>query len=111
MDLTPTILAVSNAQIPEGLQFDGVDFSKVLFGGTDFTDRTLFWRYRNQRAARRNQWKLVITGSDTALYDLGQDLEETTDLSDSSRNVVESLARQLEAWESDVGKDVEMKTL
>ena len=111
MDLMPTILAVTRTQPPASIRFDGIDFSGVLFGGADFPDRTLFWRYRNQRAARRNQWKVVITGSDTALYNLEQDLEETTDLSDSNRNVVEGLVRQLEAWESDVGKDVEMKTL
>lgn len=110
MDLTPTILAVSKTQVPAGLEFDGTDFSNVLFDGSDIPDRTLFWRYRNEKAARRNQWKLIITGPDTALYNLEQDIRETADVSGSNKKVVETLTRELERWETDVGQIMEMKT-
>jgi arylsulfatase A len=111
MDLLPTILTVSQTQVPEDLTFDGVDFSKVLFEEARLNDRTLFWRYKDQKAVRKEQWKLVITKSDTALYNLEHDLKETTDLSGNHKNVVEDLINQLEAWERDVGRSTDMKML
>lgn len=111
MDLVPTILSVTHAQIPEKLSFDGVDFSPLLFGESRLPERTLFWRYRKQKAVRDDQWKLLINELDTALYDLDRDMQETTDLSDSNKPVVEALLKQLEAWERNVGGYSEMKTL
>lgn len=111
MDLLPTILSISQGQLPGDVTFDGRDFSGVLLDKPELEERTLFWRYNNQKAVRAKQWKLLITASDTALYNLEQDLKETTDLSEQHPRIVENLTRQLEDWEREVGKDSEMKTL
>lgn len=111
MDLLPTLLSVSRTPTPDGLSFDGVDFSSLLLDKSSLPERTLFWRYQKQKAVRNKQYKLLLTESDTALYDLDQDLQETTDLSGSNKPVVEDLLKQLEAWERNVGGNTEMKTL
>jgi arylsulfatase A-like enzyme len=79
--------------------------------GQPLDERTLFWRYRNQKAARKNQWKLWMTATDTALYNLEQDLKETTNLADTHTASVEELIRQLNVWEKEVTQNVEMKTI
>jgi arylsulfatase A len=104
MDLLPTVLSVSEAKIPEGLAFDGLDFSSVLFQESNLKERTLYWRYQKQKAVRKDQWKLLITASDTALYDLKADIKETTDLSGTHEDVAKDLVELLRAWEKDVGK-------
>jgi arylsulfatase A len=111
MDLLPTILSLSQGEVASDIHFDGVDFSGTLLEGQPLDERTLFWRYGKQKAVRKNQWKLWITETDTALYNLEQDLKETTNLADSHTAIVEELTRQLNAWEKEVTQNVEMKTL
>ncbi|MDF9799618.1 arylsulfatase A [Catalinimonas alkaloidigena] len=111
MDLLPTILSVSGTETSEGRDFDGKDFSPVLFGEGEMPERTLFWRYRGQKAARENEWKLLITKSDTALYNLEADLRETTDLSEQHPDILKNLLNQLEDWEKEAGQLDEMKTI
>ena len=110
MDLLPTLLSVGQAPIASD-SFDGVDFSTLLLEGRPLEERTLFWRYQKQRAARQDQWKLWMTETDTALYNLAQDLNETTNLANRHTEVVEHLTGQLEAWEKEVTQNVDMKTL
>lgn len=110
MDLLPTMLSVNHAPISKALKFDGIDFSDVLFKGKELKERALFWRYQGQKALRKAQWKLLVTKTDTALYDLKKDLKETTDLSDSRKDILKDMMKQLQALEKDVTHHVEMKT-
>ena len=56
--------------------------------------------------ARRGQWKLVVQGKKTRLYNLGQDIGEKTDLSQAEPEVKAELLKALEAWEVDVSRGV-----
>lgn len=111
MDLLPTLISVSHTPTPDGLSFDGIDFSSLLFAKSSLPERTLFWRYQKHKAVRSKQYKLLMTESDTALYDLDHDMQETTDLSRRNKPVMEDLLEQLDAWERNVGGNREIKTL
>lgn len=116
MDLLPTILSVTQTPAPAGRQFDGEDFSALLFDedpdhNPSLKERTIFWRYRGQKAARHDQWKLLLTKTDTLLYDLEQDLKETTDRSAQHPDITEKLLQELQEWEAEVGSDSTMITL
>src|SRR5690606_13643970 len=82
MDLLPTLLKISQTPFPENREFDGLDFSGLLFSGEKIEDRTIFWRYGDQKAARNNKWKLLISEQDTVLYNLDNDLKESVDVSE-----------------------------
>jgi arylsulfatase A len=111
MDLLPTILSISRTPVKEEVNFDGMDFSKVLFESAPLEERTVFWRYQDKKAARNKQWKLLITEKDTALFDLKQGLQETKDLSEQHPKIAEDLIRQIADWEREMGNKNEMKTL
>jgi arylsulfatase A len=111
MDLLPTILAVTRSQVPKGVEFDGIDISNVLLGRSNLKKRSIFWRFRSQKAVRKKQWKLLIMETDTALYNLDKDLGETKNLSDQHQSIVENLVIELVEWEREVGKEKDMKTL
>jgi arylsulfatase A-like enzyme len=111
MDWLPTILAVTGTQAPAGVRFDGADLSEVLFNQQSLPERTLFWRYRDQKAARHNSWKLLINKNDTSLYQLENDLQETHNLAPAHPQVVHDLSLQLQDWEKTVGAKEEMITL
>jgi arylsulfatase A-like enzyme len=79
MDWAATILAAAGAPL-NAAPLDGESLLPVLNGERGAYDRTLFWRTRNQAAARIGRWKYVQTTDAEYLYDLGVDPGEKTDL-------------------------------
>ena len=110
MDLLPTILSVTETETDEIFKSDGIDFSENLFSETNLEERPVFWRYRNQKAARYKQWKLLITEKDTALYNLNEDIIESINLYHADNSNAIYLIKQLENWENDVGHADKMLT-
>lgn len=105
IDVMPTLLSVAGVNMPEGLALDGVDLSPVLFGRQPLGDRTLFWAYRDRRAVRDGDWKLVDPGGDQAgprLFNLADDAGEQHDLAEQHPRRVSALQEMLQAWEADV---------
>ncbi len=76
MDWTPTFLAAARVSAHPDYPLDGVD----LFG--DEVDRTVFWRmlFRNQKAARRGEWKYLSIDGAEFLYDLSHDERERANM-------------------------------
>jgi arylsulfatase A-like enzyme len=101
MDMAPTLLRT------KGPKFDGSDISSLLQRRAPLPDRTLFWEYDGQIAARKGQWKLLtahreffggpLTESDW-LSDLSADPGEARNLAAEHPDVVASLKRELAAW-------------
>lgn len=101
MDVFPTMASIVGAKAPSGL--DGVDLSGVLFEGAALPKRTLFWRYRTQKAVRKGPWKLLVQGNNTKLFNLDDDLGEKKDLAGDKPDVVKILQGELAAWERGLG--------
>ena len=105
MDLAPTLLRLAGGEPvttpPKPL--DGISLLPVLRGEGRLPERTLFWRMRTARAARRGHWKLVRIGDDAPLlYHLGEDIGETRDLSADYPGLTRELLEALEAWEREM---------
>jgi len=100
MDLFGTMASIAGAKLPAGLKLDGADLSGVLFDGAELPKRTLFWRYRTQKAVRKGPWKLLVQGGDKKLFNLDDDLGEQNDLADSEAEILKTLEGELAAWEA-----------
>jgi arylsulfatase A-like enzyme len=113
MDLTASILAAAGVTSPADARLDGADLFPILEGRMPEIERTLFWRTsagnRVQKAVRRGDWKLVVDGNHTFLYDVRADVAERDDLSSRRQDVARSLRPLLSAWEREV--DADAKTL
>ncbi|MEM7660028.1 MAG: sulfatase-like hydrolase/transferase, partial [Bacteroidota bacterium] len=72
-DWFPTLLHMADISLPEGFSPDGINLTPMLFGAR-LPNRQVFWRYRDQLAAREANWKLMLTKTDTLLFDLASDL-------------------------------------
>jgi arylsulfatase A-like enzyme len=109
MDVTATILAAAGARLPAGYHPDGIDILPILRGKAPLLERRLFWRwvrpYRQQRAVRSGQWKLLNDGNNLLLFDLSVDPGERTDLAARRPELVATLARLLAKWEADIVKE------
>ncbi|MBS3777060.1 MAG: sulfatase-like hydrolase/transferase, partial [Bacteroidales bacterium] len=109
-DLFPTMLSITNTKRPDTLSLDGIDLSPLLFQGETLPERTVVWRYRGQKAVRKGKWKLMITESDTLLFDLEADRYESNDLAPENPGKVEELLDEYRQWKADVVKGVTMRT-
>lgn len=100
MDILPTLLSV--AKIKTNMEFDGKDFSKVLFNNDEIPERPLFWRYRNQWAVRKGDWKYLKIKNEEYLFNLKNDISESSDVKDEFPEIFNSLKLQLNEWEIEI---------
>lgn len=114
MDLLPTFLELANVPPPTERPLDGVSLAALLRTGNNLPERTVFWSYGPQRAARQGAWKLLLTAADRegssrerrnspvpeqALFRLDHDLGEQQDCSGAEQSRVEVLRAALTEWE------------
>jgi arylsulfatase A-like enzyme len=108
MDLTATILAVTNSPVPSDARLEGINLLPLVAKGAKATERTLFWRIdsptRKQRAVRQGDWKLLIDGDDLMVYNLAKDIGERNDLVRTlqGQEAARRLRPLIAAWEKDV---------
>ena len=111
MDILPTLMTLSQGNYSGQLKFDGIDLSRHLLYHEPLEDRSLFWRYRNQKVARQKEWKLLLSDKDTLLVNLEKDVMEMHDLSTERPDILKELIKKLATWEQDVGPVSAMKTI
>jgi arylsulfatase A-like enzyme len=108
MDLTASIVAVTQTAVPSGFRFDGINIIPNLTGESPLIERELFWRIvrpnRLQKAVRSGRWKLLIDAGQFLLFDLTTDLAERNDLAAQHPELVLKLKRRMAEWERDVDK-------
>jgi len=110
MDLFPTFVNLSKAETTHDFKFDGIDITRLMIEEKSLPDRTVFWRYRNQKVARNDKWKLLIDGDTTHLYNLKEDIMEKIDLASSEPGIVSELKTEFDSWEMSVSQGIKMKT-
>jgi arylsulfatase A-like enzyme len=71
--------------------------------------RTLFWRYRKEKAIRKGPWKLLVQDKKVGLYNLDEDLGETKSLAGAKPGTVKALEDELAAWEQEVSAGVKLR--
>ena len=106
MDLTASILAITQTALPAEAKLDGMNLFPVWEGKAPEIERALFWRSgtgaRRQTTVRRGDWKVVNDGGSTYVFNLRTDLSERHDVANQRQDVARSLWPLLEAWEKDV---------
>ncbi len=110
MDFFPTFVNLVKNEEKQNLGFDGIDITRLLIEEKALSDRTLFWKYRDQKVARNGEWKLLIDKDTAYLYNLAADVSEQIDLADMEGSIASQLKIELETWEKDVSKGIKLKT-
>jgi len=109
MDMFPTMVSIVRAKTQAGLNLDGVDLLGMLTRDEKLPERTLFWRYRKQKAVRKGPWKLLVQNDNLTLYNLDDDLGEKNNLAGNKPETVKMLQAELEAWEKEVSAGVDLR--
>jgi arylsulfatase A-like enzyme len=112
-DLMPTLLETAGTDPAKTVgPLDGVSIMKLL-RGQSLPARTLFWHFPNYTnqggrpagAVRDGDWKLVEQFEDGSLelYNLSNDIGETTNLATTEHERANELHRKLREWRQSVG--------
>ncbi|MDN5200239.1 arylsulfatase [Fulvivirgaceae bacterium BMA10] len=108
LDIMPTLLDIADVTYPSSfnsqsiLPLAGQSFFKAFDGVDVAREKPLFWHWRNGKAVRKGNWKIVLHGSDKwDLYNLKDDPTEMKDLSTQHPEIVEELANLYQNWENE----------
>ena len=103
IDILPTLAGLFGVPLPDGYTVDGLDLWPLLSGDAASLSRPAIFGFNEAPfsearlgAVRDGDWKLLVntsgsTVSPVALFDLGSDVLESTDVSSSNGSVVDSL--------------------
>ncbi|MBX2876084.1 MAG: sulfatase-like hydrolase/transferase [Saprospiraceae bacterium] len=100
-DWMPTFLSLAKLST-EAQALDGIDLSNLLLQGQPLPSRSLFWRYRKEKAIRKGPWKLWIQEQDTLLFNLQKDLGESSNQVEENPEMLEELLGEYLEWESEM---------
>lgn len=105
-DLLPTFLDILEIETPpEGSPnvIDGVSLLPLLTEGESLDPRTIVWVRHENRAVRRDQWKMVsVIGQEPELYNLAYDIGEQENVAKENPEIVSELIGELEAFEHSI---------
>ncbi|MCG6189378.1 sulfatase [Maribellus maritimus] len=112
-DFFPTLLAASGNFSETGkYKVDGINLWPVIIDGEKPDDRAIFWHFPHHRnneksmaaAVREGDWKLIyeFESQKLSLFNLKEDIGETTNLSDKFPEKAKYLYEKLKNWQLDV---------
>ena len=99
MDFLPTFLAAAGTAPHPDYPSDGADLRPVLAGGT-LPERTLFWRFwaKDQKAARRGDYKYLSIGGEEYLFNVVRDPLERGNLKFREPEIFAELKAAFDSW-------------
>ncbi|MCD6288785.1 MAG: sulfatase-like hydrolase/transferase [Candidatus Hydrogenedentes bacterium] len=112
IDILPTVLAATGLKpLPGTHPFDGKNMLPALDGRVDKLHDHLFWSSGDEGkwAVRSGDWKLVFFRGRKELFNLRDDLGETTDLSKTKPEKVKELTDLYNAWLEEMADPVDPK--
>ena len=93
VDMVPTLGAIAGlADTLIHLPINGIDISPVLFEQKTIA-RDIFWKYKDQRAFQRGDWKMHNTDE---LYNLASDISEKNNVADQHPDQLKELQQAYE---------------
>ncbi len=106
LDLLPTALAAGGGKVDPEWKLDGVNLLPYLTGENKAKPHeTLFWRFGEQWAIRKGDWKLVVSRidglKDPKLFNLAADIGEKEDLTAKHPEKVKELTDAWKAWNAE----------
>lgn len=101
LDVAKSSLAAAKINPPDKLE--GTNLLPLLIDKKPLPERTLHWRFWNQTAARKGDWKLLKLGNQKSmLFHLASDIGEKQNLADKNPELVRELEASLTRWTADL---------
>jgi arylsulfatase A-like enzyme len=106
LDILPTAVVAAGGKVEPDWKLDGVDLMPHLTGKTDARPHeTLYWRFGDQWAIRKGDWKLVASTVDGVknpkLFNLKDDVGEAKDLTAEHPEKVKEMKADWDRWNAE----------
>ena len=105
LDILPTSVVAAGGKIDPAWKLDGVDLMPYLTGkNTGRPHEMLYWRFGEQWAIRKGDWKLVVSKFDKnqkRLINLADDIAEANDLMAKSPDKAKELEADWKKWNAE----------
>ena len=106
IDIMATLVEITGAEYPAEFNkekivpMQGVSLLPILKGASIARQKPLYWQWRDGKAVRENQWKIVAQGknADWDLYNMDEDPTETNNLADMHPEIVERMDTLYTTW-------------
>jgi len=113
VDFYPTFASLAGIPLPDNQEFDGISLLPVLQGAAPDPERTIFWHYpvyhhdKPASVVRKGDWKLIhyLDDDSRRLYNLANDIGESTNLEADYPEKSEALYQLLDQWRKEVGAE------
>ncbi len=113
VDFYPTFAELAGIPLPETQEFDGESLLPVMAGIAPDPERAIFWHYpvyhhdKPASVIRKGNWKLIhyLHDDSRRLFNLAEDIGETTDLISSNPEKADELMVLLDEWREEVGAE------
>ena len=103
MDILPTFANLIGAKIPDDRIIDGKDILPVLTQGADSPHEYFFYsHWGTLEAVRWKDWKLRIIEGEESLYNLKDDISETTNIKEQHPDIVSQLKKAMEEFDAEI---------
>jgi uncharacterized sulfatase len=113
VDFLPTFVELAELELPDEQVFDGISLLDLMEGSDPDPERAIFWHYPVYHhdvpasAIRKGKWKLVhnLVNGQRQLFDLENDIGETTDKSEIEPEIADELTHLLDRWREECGAE------
>ena len=102
LEIVPTILNVTEVDLPAGVMLDGHDMMSVLADESPSPRTRMFWQRRDDKAARVGNWKWIESSRGGGLFDLSTDVGEQRDVSQEHPERLKQIKDQFAAWQGEM---------
>jgi arylsulfatase A len=99
LELFPTLLSIAGVEPPAEVVLDGFDMLPILAGEKDSPRNEMFWKRREQEAARVGNWKWVKNADGEYLFDLSEDIGEKTNLAGKQPEKLAEMRQHFARWQ------------
>jgi arylsulfatase A-like enzyme len=102
LEILPTLAAACGFTVPNGREIDGYDMLPVLQGAAKSPRTQMFWKRKDELAARVGSWKYVKMAGEEQLYDLASDKSERHNLADSQPRQLAAMKAAFARWQEEM---------
>ncbi len=96
LDVFPTLAELTNSKQKLPTNLDGISLVNLIKGtAKPQTNRYYYWVWRDHDVLRSDQWKLFRYYDKVELYDMVNDIAETTDVSAKNPEIVRQMLNQI----------------
>lgn len=108
MDIFPTIADLFSLELEQEI-YSGRSVAGLFTNNESpisSPERIVFWRFKEQKAARKGKWKLLIEDGQSYLFDLEEDRRESTDVKKENVTIYRELKQAIEDWEANLTEEI-----